>query len=116
MDADEMMDEDDGEVDGDGAPAKRGPRSKSDPEKGGGGAHGKVIDMSFLHPDKIKDKQGRRPGHPEYDPRTVHVPLTVLNTMSPGQRQYWEIKSENFDVVLLFKQVPCRAMRYDAAV
>ncbi len=91
------------------------------------------IDYSFLHPDKITDKKRRRPDHPDYNPRTIYVPQDALKQMSPGyadgcvlgvcvqwrafmlvcallfvvyddsQRQYWEIKSENYDVVLFFK-------------
>ncbi|XP_036325707.1 probable DNA mismatch repair protein Msh6 [Rhagoletis pomonella] len=59
--------------------------------------------LDFLQPDKIKDKQGRRPDHADYDPTTLHVPEKYLNSLSPGVRQWWVLKSDNFDCVLFFK-------------
>ncbi|XP_023303172.2 probable DNA mismatch repair protein Msh6 [Lucilia cuprina] len=59
--------------------------------------------LEFLKPDKIKDKQGRRPDHPDYDPSTLYVPPKFLDTLSPGVRQWWVLKSESFDCVLFFK-------------
>ncbi|VDL90776.1 unnamed protein product, partial [Schistocephalus solidus] len=32
------------------------------------------LSLPFLHPDRIKDLNGHRPNHPEYDPRTLFVP------------------------------------------
>ncbi|XP_055373333.1 probable DNA mismatch repair protein Msh6 [Condylostylus longicornis] len=59
--------------------------------------------FDFLKPDKIKDKKGRRPDHPEYDPKTLYVPESFLNQQTPGLRQWWDIKSNHFDCVLFFK-------------
>ncbi|XP_034484101.1 probable DNA mismatch repair protein Msh6 [Drosophila innubila] len=59
--------------------------------------------LEFLQPDKIKDKAGRRPDHPDYDKSTLHVPEKFLNGLSPGVRQWWILKSDNFDCVLFFK-------------
>ncbi|XP_030375473.1 probable DNA mismatch repair protein Msh6 [Scaptodrosophila lebanonensis] len=59
--------------------------------------------LEFLLPDHIKDKAGRRPDHPHYDKSTLHVPEKFLNTLSPGVRQWWVLKSENYDCVLFFK-------------
>ncbi|EDV52086.1 probable DNA mismatch repair protein Msh6 [Drosophila erecta] len=59
--------------------------------------------LEFLQPDKIKDKQGRRPDHPDYDKSTLHVPEKFLNGLSPGVRQWWVLKSDNYDCVLFFK-------------
>lgn len=39
--------------------------------------------LDFLQPDKIKDKNGRRPDHPDYDPTTLYVPDKYLNSLSP---------------------------------
>ena len=61
------------------------------------------LNYPFLQEDKIKDKNGRRPNDPEYDARSVFVPESHLNTQTPGQRQWWELKSDNFDTVLFFK-------------
>ncbi|XP_037810676.1 probable DNA mismatch repair protein Msh6 isoform X1 [Lucilia sericata] len=59
--------------------------------------------LEFLKADKIKDKQGRRPDHPDYDPSTLYVPPKFLDSLSPGVRQWWVLKSESFDCVLFFK-------------
>ncbi|XP_017112610.1 probable DNA mismatch repair protein Msh6 [Drosophila elegans] len=59
--------------------------------------------LDFLQPDKIKDKAGRRPDHPEYDKSTLHVPDKFLNGLSPGVRQWWVLKSTSYDCVLFFK-------------
>ncbi|KAM7356544.1 DNA mismatch repair protein Msh6 [Cochliomyia hominivorax] len=59
--------------------------------------------LEFLRPDKIKDKQGRRPDQQDYDPSTLYVPTKFLDSLSPGVRQWWVLKSENFDCVLFFK-------------
>ncbi|VDP11054.1 unnamed protein product [Heligmosomoides polygyrus] len=59
--------------------------------------------LVFLQPDKIRDAQGRRPDDDDYDPTTLFVPADFLKEQTPGHRQWWTIKSQNFDTVLLFK-------------
>ncbi|XP_043861932.1 probable DNA mismatch repair protein Msh6 [Drosophila santomea] len=59
--------------------------------------------LEFLQPDKIMDKHKRRPDHPDYDKSTLHVPESFLNGLSPGVRQWWVLKSSNYDCVLFFK-------------
>lgn len=39
--------------------------------------------LEFLKPEKIKDKQGRRPDHPDYDATTLYVPEKFLDSLSP---------------------------------
>lgn len=57
----------------------------------------------FLQPSKIRDKNKNRPGHPEYDARTLYVPPEFIKTVSPGMYQWWTLKSSHFDCVLFFK-------------
>lgn len=57
----------------------------------------------FLQPDRIKDACGRRPNHPDYDPKTLFVPEDFLRKQSPGLRQWWTLKSQNYDTLLFFK-------------
>ena len=57
----------------------------------------------FLQENRIKDKNGRRPDHPEYDSSTLYVPESHLQAQTPAQHQGWKLKSENFDTVLFFK-------------
>ena len=59
----------------------------------------------FLLPERIRDASKLRPADPEYDPSTLHIPTNWFKQekISPGQQQWWEFKSKNFDAVLLFK-------------
>ena len=50
-----------------------------------------------------KDKKQRSPDHPEYNPRTLHVPQAVLDQQTPAMKQWFEFKQENMDTVLFFK-------------
>lgn len=52
---------------------------------------------------KIRDKQNRRPDHPDYDARTVKVPDSVMLRLSGTQKEYWKIKQDYMDIVLFFK-------------
>ena len=61
------------------------------------------MNYPFLKPNKIMDKKRRRPDDPDYDPGTLHVPDAFLNEQSPGQRQWWDFKTDHFDKVLFFK-------------
>lgn len=61
--------------------------------------------IEWLHPSRVRDGNGFRPGEPGYDKRTVTVPKHVLEGKSKSQRQYWETKSKYMDTVLFFKVV-----------
>ncbi|KAK2589266.1 hypothetical protein KPH14_007823 [Odynerus spinipes] len=61
------------------------------------------LKYDFLQPNKIRDVHRKPPTDPNYDPKTVHVPLDFLNNQTPAMRQWWEIKSKHFDCVLFFK-------------
>lgn len=59
--------------------------------------------LPFLRPDKIRDREKHPRDHEDYNPRTVHVPQDFLMKQTPGQKQWWELKSQYYDVVLFFK-------------
>ncbi|XP_076654802.1 DNA mismatch repair protein Msh6 [Halictus rubicundus] len=61
------------------------------------------LKYDFLQPNKIKDINRRSPGDPDYDPKTVYVPMDFLTQQTPAMRQWWELKSKHFDCVLFFK-------------
>ncbi|VDM36018.1 unnamed protein product [Hydatigera taeniaeformis] len=61
------------------------------------------LTYQFLLPDRIKDAFGRCPSHPDYDPRTLFVPEDFIRKQSPALRQWWILKSQNFDTLLFFK-------------
>ena len=69
------------------------------------GQHAHDVDsaFSFLRPDKIQDKNRRRPDDPDYDATTLFVPPAFLKKQTPAKQQWWEIKSDNMDAVLFFK-------------
>lgn len=48
-------------------------------------------------------RKERCPEHPEFEARTLHVPLSFLEKQTPGLRQWWDLKREYFDTVLFFK-------------
>eukprot|EP00667_Euglena_gracilis_P003316 EG_transcript_3322 len=50
------------------------------------------------------DPNGCRPGDPDHDPRRLYVPPNALGNMTDFERQYWEIKKDNWDVVVFFKK------------
>nr|XP_022900437.1 probable DNA mismatch repair protein Msh6 [Onthophagus taurus] len=59
--------------------------------------------LDFLKPENIRDKNKKKLGDPNYDPKTLYVPENYLNSITPAMRQWWEIKSEHTDCVIFFK-------------
>nr|GMC63448.1 DNA mismatch repair protein MSH7 isoform X1 [Ipomoea batatas] len=59
--------------------------------------------FEWLHPSRIKDANGRRPGDPSFDKNTLYIPPDALRKMSASQKQYWGVKCRYMDVVLFFK-------------
>ncbi|XP_043838007.1 DNA mismatch repair protein Msh6 isoform X2 [Dromiciops gliroides] len=77
---------------------------------GGGGSDGSCGSTQWYHETlewlkegKRRDACRRRPDHMDYDPNTLHVPEDFLNTCTPGMRRWWQIKSQNFDLVIFYK-------------
>ncbi|XP_015787884.1 DNA mismatch repair protein Msh6 [Tetranychus urticae] len=61
------------------------------------------LKFDFLQPDKIMDKQRRRPDHPEYDPTTLYIPESFIKKQTPAHAQWWEFKASHYDTVFFFK-------------
>lgn len=59
--------------------------------------------FDFLFPEKRRDKNGRRPTDPDYNPRTLFVPNDFLKSQTPAMVQWWYFKADNMDTVLFFK-------------
>ncbi|XP_036027239.1 DNA mismatch repair protein Msh6 [Onychomys torridus] len=59
--------------------------------------------LEWLKPEKRRDEHRRRPDHPDFNPCTLYVPEDFLNTCTPGMRKWWQIKSQNFDLVIFYK-------------
>lgn len=63
------------------------------------------------------DAQRRPPSDPEYDPRSLHIPMTIYHNMTDFERQYWDIKSKYFNYVVFFqKGIFYELMELDADV
>jgi DNA mismatch repair protein MSH6 len=54
-------------------------------------------------PENALDKHKRPSSHPDYDPTTLYIPPEAFKKLTPTMQQYWKIKSENFDKIILFK-------------
>ena len=52
----------------------------------------------------VKDADGYAPDHPDYDPRTLYIPPSAWRRFTPFEKQFWEIKSQNYDTVVFFKK------------
>ena len=61
------------------------------------------LKYDFLQPQNIRDINRRRPDDPNYDPKTLYVPMDFLNNQTPAIRQWWELKSRYYDTILFFK-------------
>lgn len=42
-------------------------------------------------------------GQPGYDPTSLYIPPSAMDKFTPAEKQYWEIKQKNMDLVLFFK-------------
>ena len=61
------------------------------------------ISYPFLQASAIRDKNGRKPDHPDYDSTTLYIPESFLSQQTPAQRQWWDLKMNHYDKVLFFK-------------
>ena len=51
-----------------------------------------------------RDKDKNRPGHPDYDPKTLYIPPITWEIFTAFERQYWGIKQHHMDKVIFFKK------------
>ncbi|KAF4618937.1 hypothetical protein D9613_010131 [Agrocybe pediades] len=49
----------------------------------------------------VRDKDGRKPGTEDYDPRTLYIPKKAWASFTPFEKQFWEtkIKQNHYDTV-----------------
>ncbi|KAF9614084.1 hypothetical protein IFM89_015083 [Coptis chinensis] len=59
--------------------------------------------FEWLNPGSIRDGNGRRPGDPLYDKKTLYIAPDVMQKLTASQKQYWSVKCRYMDVVLFFK-------------
>ena len=58
----------------------------------------------FIKKEFIRDKYLKRPEDFDYDPSTVDIPEELFAKLTPGMKQYWNIKKDNFDSVVLWRK------------
>ena len=88
---------------GDRPAAARAP-SKSQASKAKPKAHTKEPEDRYPWLANILDGNKNPPGHPDFNPSTVHVPPHAMNKFSAFEKQYWEIKKNLWDTVVFFKK------------
>ncbi|KAF9069417.1 muts domain V-domain-containing protein [Rhodocollybia butyracea] len=76
--------------------AERREQDKKDEKKAAESPYGFLQD--------VKDKDGRRPGDPKYDPRTLYIPAKAWKEFTPFEKQFWEIKQNHYDTILFFQK------------
>uniref|UniRef100_A0A7S3A7M2 DNA mismatch repair protein n=1 Tax=Rhodosorus marinus TaxID=101924 RepID=A0A7S3A7M2_9RHOD len=52
----------------------------------------------------VRDAERRREDDPNYDPSTLYIPAAPFEKLTPFQKQFWNIKKDHFDVLLMFKK------------
>ena len=58
----------------------------------------------FIRKEFIRDKNLNKPDDPEYDPSTIDIPKEMFDKLTPGMKQYWDIKKDHFDSVILWRK------------
>ncbi|KAF8635419.1 hypothetical protein AX15_000411 [Amanita polypyramis BW_CC] len=64
----------------------------------------KSAEEPFAFLQDVQDKDGRRPGDPKYDPRSIYIPPKAWKEFTPFERQFWEIKQNHYDTILFFQK------------
>jgi len=72
---------------------------------GGFETYDEILDAlpEFLKEKNIRDKEKRRPDHPDYDPCSLYIPAEEWKNFTPGMFQYWKLKIDNFEKIFFFK-------------
>jgi len=51
----------------------------------------------------MRDIEGRKPDHPDYDPTTLYVPFET-EKLTAAKDMYWRWKQKKFDHIIFFQQ------------
>ncbi|CAF1018045.1 unnamed protein product [Didymodactylos carnosus] len=63
----------------------------------------KHYQLEWLQDGKRQDANRRLHTDPNYDPKTLYVPESFLNSITPAMRQWWVLKTSYYDTILFFK-------------
>lgn len=64
---------------------------------------GSIEIPDFIKPEFIVDKNMKRPLDPDYDPSSVHIPEEQFQKLTPLMKQYWSVKKDYYDSILLVR-------------
>ena len=70
-------------------------------ESGTGDEQWQHLQLAFLKPENIKDKDGNKPDSPDYNPRTLFVPKTFMDDCTPVSSLYLAKSFHHSSVCLL---------------
>ena len=70
----------------------------------------------FIQKECIRDKNMKTPEDSDYDCTTLHVPPEYLASLTPAMKQYWLLKADNYDKLLLFKLGKFYELFYEDAI
>lgn len=80
------------------------PRASTSAQSLPGDEDAPVKSKAFGFLNDRKDADGNRPGDHDYDPRTLRIPNAAWSDMSAFEKQYFEIKKDNMDTILMFQK------------
>lgn len=69
----------------------------------------------FIKEENRRDINGRRPDHIDYDAKTLFITDKQYKKLTPGMVQYWRIKQQHMDKIILFKLGKFYEMFYEDA-
>lgn len=56
-----------------------------------------------MNPSTRRDAQGRLPGQPGFDERTLRITQSEFHALTELEKQYWSIKRNHMDMIIFFK-------------
>lgn len=83
---------------------KRDTPTRATPKQANNKKFEKENEIRYAWLEDIKDAEGNRPDHPDYDPRTLFIPKSAWAKFTPFETQYWEVKSKMWNTVVFFKK------------
>lgn len=67
-------------------------------------AHKSEPEQRYSWLKDVRDMDGHKADHPDYDPRTIYVPPGAMARFTAFEKQYWEIKQKYWDTIVFFKK------------
>ncbi|KAI8335064.1 muts domain V-domain-containing protein [Chlamydoabsidia padenii] len=78
--------------------------TKEEKQKGKSKAFKEKNESRYSWLSEVRDANGNSVDSPDYDPRTLYIPASAWKNFTPFEKQFWEIKSKQWDSVVFFKK------------